>query len=110
MGNDTGAGKISRRNSGRFSRPRACRGPPLQQFQALESQVVTLIAHDTRKSEMMEFAAEHFDLLSRFAGRVATGTTGSQRNALAWSKGWPAQQAWVTCYQSDPLGGDAQIA
>jgi len=84
--------------------------PVAQQFQALESQVVALIAHDARKAEMMEFAAEQFELLSRFAGRVATGTTGSQLNALAWSKGWPAEQAWVTCYQSGPLGGDAQIA
>ncbi len=76
----------------------------------LESQVVALIAHDARKAEMMEFASEYFDLLSRFAGRVATGTTGSKLNELAWSKGWPQSQPWVTRYQSGPLGGDAQIA
>jgi len=75
-----------------------------------ESQVVALIAHDARKSEMMEFAVEYFDLLSRFAGRVATGTTGSKLNAMAWSMGWPTSQPWITCYQSGPVGGDAQIA
>jgi len=77
---------------------------------ALESQVVALIAHDALKIKMIEFAAEHFDTLSRFAGRVATGTTGKRLNEMAWSRGWPAGQSWVTCYQSGPLGGDAQIA
>lgn len=76
----------------------------------LESQTVALIAHDARKNTMVEFASEHFDLLSRFAERVATGTTGSRLNEMAWSRGWPAAQAWVTRYQSGPLGGDAQIA
>lgn len=77
---------------------------------ALENQVAALIAHDALKDTMVAFAAEHFDTLSRFAGRVATGTTGSRLNAMAWSRGWPALQPWVTCYQSGPLGGDAQIA
>ncbi|QTN27249.1 methylglyoxal synthase [Rhodoferax sp. AJA081-3] len=77
---------------------------------ALEKQVAALIAHDALKDTMEAFAAEHFDTLSRFAGRVATGTTGRRLNALAWSRGWPADQPWVTCYQSGPLGGDAQIA
>lgn len=77
---------------------------------ALENQVVALIAHDALKDTMVSFAGEHFDTLSRFAGRVATGTTGNLLNAMAWSRGWPARQPWVTCYQSGPLGGDAQIA
>lgn len=77
---------------------------------ALESQVVALIAHDALKNKMVAYAAEHFDTLSRFAARVATGTTGSRLNEMAWSRGWPASQPWVTCYQSGPLGGDAQIA
>jgi methylglyoxal synthase len=84
--------------------------PEAQPMWALESQVVALIAHDALKKDMMAFASEHFDTLSRFAGRVATGTTGSQLNAMAWSRGWPASQPWVTCYQSGPMGGDAQIA
>jgi methylglyoxal synthase len=77
---------------------------------ALENQVAALIAHDALKDTMVAFAAEHFDTLSRFAGRVATGTTGGRLNAMAWSRGWPTGQPWVTCYQSGPLGGDAQIA
>jgi len=76
----------------------------------LESQVAALIAHDALKNKMVAFAAEHFDTLSRFADRVATGTTGSRLNEMAWSRGWPASRPWVTCYQSGPLGGDAQIA
>ena len=77
---------------------------------ALENQVAALIAHDALKDTMVAYAAEHFDTLSRFAGRVATGTTGSRLNAMAWARGWPNLQPWVSCYQSGPLGGDAQIA
>jgi methylglyoxal synthase len=84
--------------------------PMAAQLLALESQVVALIAHDALKEDMVDFAMTHFDTLSRFAGRVATGTTGSRLNAMAWSRGWPASQPWVTCYQSGPLGGDSQIA
>jgi len=81
--------------------------PPLL---ALESQVVALIAHDALKADMIAFASTHFDTLSRFASRVATGTTGSRLNAMAWSRGWPVSQPWVRCFQSGPLGGDSQIA
>lgn len=69
-----------------------------------------LIARYARKDQMVDFAAEHFDILSRFAERVATGTTGSRLNDMAWARGWPAGQPWVTRFQSGPLGGDAQIA
>ena len=69
-----------------------------------------LFAHDARKNQMVEFATAHFDILSRFASRVATGTTGGLLNDMAWARGWPADQPWVTRYQSGPLGGDAQIA
>jgi len=84
--------------------------PMAKQLLAIESQVVALIAHDALKEDMVAFAMAHFDVLSRFAGRVATGTTGSRLNAMAWARGWPAGQPWVTCYQSGPLGGDSQIA
>ena len=57
---------------------------------ALESQVLALIGHDARKDQMVEFAPEHFDILSRFSERVATGTTGSRLNDMAWSRDWPA--------------------
>jgi methylglyoxal synthase len=74
------------------------------------TQTLALIAHDALKPDMLAFAGDHFDLLSSFARRVATGTTGSQLNALAWSRGWPADTAWAQPYLSGPLGGDAQIA
>jgi len=77
---------------------------------ALERHTLALIAHDAMKPQMLAFASEHFDLLSRFAERVATGTTGQRLNELAWSRGWPQGQDWVHRYQSGPMGGDAQIA
>jgi methylglyoxal synthase len=73
-------------------------------------QTTALIAHDALKDTMVAFAAEHFDLLSRFARRVGTGTTGQRLNEMAWSRGWPQGQPWVDRYRSGPLGGDAQIA
>jgi methylglyoxal synthase len=84
--------------------------PEAKALFALEDQSLALIAHDARKEKMVDFAGTHFDLLSRFASRVATGTTGSRLNEMAWSRGWPADTPWVTRYQSGPLGGDAQIA
>lgn len=75
-----------------------------------ERQTLALIAHDAMKPAMLAFADEHFDVLSRFAERIGTGTTGLRLNELAWSRGWPADQPWVTRYQSGPMGGDAQIA
>jgi methylglyoxal synthase len=76
----------------------------------IEPQTVALVAHDALKDTMVAFASEHFEVLSRYAERVATGTTGSRLNDMAWSRGWPAHTPWVTRYQSGPLGGDAQIA
>jgi methylglyoxal synthase len=84
--------------------------PGADEFHALETQTAALIAHDAMKPEMLAYAAAHFDVLSRFAHRVGTGTTGQRLNELAWSRGWPIDVPWVQRYQSGPLGGDAQIA
>jgi methylglyoxal synthase len=84
--------------------------PDADEFHALEAQTVALIAHDAMKPEMLTYAAENFDVLSRFDHRVGTGTTGQRLNELAWSRGWPEDKPWVERYQSGPLGGDAQIA
>ncbi len=84
--------------------------PGADNLHALEAQTVALIAHDAMKPQMLAYAADHFDVLSRFAHRVATGTTGQRLNELAWSRGWPGDSAWVERYQSGPMGGDAQIA
>lgn len=84
--------------------------PGADDLLALEKQTIALIAHDAMKPQMMAYAADHFDVLARFARRVATGTTGQQLNELAWSRGWPQAEPWVQRYQSGPMGGDAQIA
>jgi len=84
--------------------------PSVDPLHAFESQTLALIAHDAMKPQMMAYAAEHFDLLSRFQRRVATGTTGQRLNELAWSRGWPQGQAWAQRFESGPMGGDAQIA
>ncbi|WP_305806595.1 methylglyoxal synthase [Stenotrophomonas sp. YIM B06876] len=77
---------------------------------AFRAQTLALIAHDARKPQMLAFAAEHFELLSRFGERIGTGTTGQHLNEMAWSRGWPRDQPWIQRFQSGPLGGDAQIA
>ncbi|MBD8897536.1 methylglyoxal synthase [Rhodanobacter sp. DHG33] len=84
--------------------------PGADDLHAFESQTLALIAHDAMKPAMLAYAAEHFDTLSRFGRRVATGTTGQRLNELAWSRGWPQGQSWADRYQSGPMGGDAQIA
>lgn len=77
---------------------------------APQGKTAALIAHDALKGDMVAFANEHFDVLSRFTNRVATGTTGGLLNEMAWSRGWRTGEPWVRRYQSGPLGGDAQIA
>ncbi len=84
--------------------------PAADRFFDPRGQVMALVAHDAMKPAMLDFAACHFDLLSRFGQRVGTGTTGQRLNELAWSRGWPADTPWVRRYESGPLGGDAQIA
>jgi methylglyoxal synthase len=84
--------------------------PGADALHAFESQTLALIAHDAMKPQMLAFAAEHYDVLSRFDRRVATGTTGQRLNEMAWSRGWPQDRPWVHRFLSGPMGGDAQIA
>jgi len=76
----------------------------------LAAQTLALIAHDGMKDAMLTFATEHFDLLSRFARRMSTASTGVRLNELARSRGWPPHTPWASCCRSGPHGGDAQIA
>lgn len=62
--------------------------------------VLALIAHDGKKTDMVSFAKDHKDLLSRFP-LVATGTTGRLLQEKAGLN--------VTRMLSGPLGGDQQI-
>lgn len=84
--------------------------PRINRLFDLENQCLAMIAHDALKEDMVGFADRHFDLLCRYKRRVATGTTGQRLNALAVSRGWPADTPWVDRYLSGPMGGDAQIA
>lgn len=84
--------------------------PALAPIFDFSQQTLALIAHDALKDQMVDFADQHFSVLSRFAARVGTGTTAGRLNQLAWSRGWPAGKPWVQPYLSGPLGGDAQIA
>lgn len=71
-------------------------------------EAIALVAHDARKDAMEAYAREHYALLSSFARRYATGTTGGRLNRLAASLG--ATRDWTTRLKSGPLGGDAQLA
>ena len=61
---------------------------------------IALVAHNGRKDQMLEFAGQHLDVLSRFQ-IVATSTTG----------GILEEQLGLTVHRclSGPLGGDLQI-
>lgn len=62
---------------------------------------LALIAHDGKKADMLAFAMEHKDILSRYE-LVATRTTGQ---LLSEKVGLKIEQML-----SGPRGGDAQIA
>lgn len=61
---------------------------------------MVLIAHDNRKSELVEWAGVNRELLAA-NDLFATGTTG---RILASELGLP-----VSCFLSGPLGGDQQV-
>lgn len=67
---------------------------------------IALVAHDNRKADMVEWAVHNADLLSKHY-LVCTGTTGSLISRAFEEKGIPAE---VTCMNSGPMGGDAEIA
>jgi len=66
-----------------------------------EAKTLALIAHDGKKADMVAFAIEHRDILSRYE-LVATGTTGQLLEEKCGLK--------VERVLSGPHGGDAQIA
>lgn len=65
------------------------------------SRTFALIAHDSKKPMMAEFASEHQRILSKFQ-LVATGTTGGRIMEVC-------PDLKVTRVKSGPLGGDQQI-
>ncbi|WP_413207419.1 methylglyoxal synthase [Rhodospirillum sp. A1_3_36] len=88
------------------------------------ARTIALVAHDSFKGAMLDFAARHMDLLARFKGRVATGTTGTLLNGQVPDRLSSAEMAvlgplsapfrdragWVSPLLSGPKGGDVEIA
>jgi len=67
---------------------------------------IALVAHDHRKADLVEWAVFNASFLSHHK-IVCTGTTGSLVLEAFKKKGITAE---VTCMNSGPLGGDAEIA
>lgn len=67
---------------------------------------IALVAHDKRKADMVDWACYNADYLSR-QHLVCTGTTGSLIKKAFDEMGIPSD---ITCMNSGPMGGDAEIA
>lgn len=67
---------------------------------------IALVAHDRRKADMVEWAIFNATMLSRHK-LICTGTTGSLIQKALKDKGFDVD---ITCMNSGPLGGDAEIA
>jgi len=67
---------------------------------------VALVAHDNRKADMVEWALHNAELLSKHK-LVCTGTTGGLILKALREKNIDAD---ITCMNSGPMGGDAEIA
>jgi methylglyoxal synthase len=67
---------------------------------------IALVAHDKRKADMVEWAVFNADTLSKHK-LICTGTTGGLIKKALKDKGVEAD---ITCMNSGPLGGDAEIA
>ena len=67
---------------------------------------IALVAHDNRKADMVEWVKHNAELLSHHH-LVCTGTTGRLIKEAFDELNIPAD---VTCMNSGPLGGDAEIA
>jgi methylglyoxal synthase len=67
---------------------------------------IALVAHDNRKADMVEWAVFNADMLSKHK-LICTGTTGSLIQKAFQEKGVEAD---ITCMNSGPMGGDAEIA
>jgi len=67
---------------------------------------IALVAHDNRKADMVDWAVFNADMLSKHK-LICTGTTGSLIQQAMEDKGVKVD---ITCMNSGPLGGDAEIA
>jgi len=67
---------------------------------------IALVAHDHRKADMVDWCVYNSEFLKHHH-LVCTGTTGAVIREMFDSKGLNVE---VTCMNSGPLGGDAEIA
>jgi len=67
---------------------------------------ITLVAHDNRKADIVDWAVYNATMLSNHK-IICTGTTGSLIKKAFNEKGVHAD---IKCVNSGPLGGDAEIA
>jgi methylglyoxal synthase len=67
---------------------------------------IALVAHDQRKADMVEWAVYNASMLSKHK-LICTGTTGSLILKAFEEKGIEAD---ISCVNSGPMGGDAEIA
>jgi len=67
---------------------------------------IAIVAHDRRKKDMVDWALFNAEMLSKHQ-IVCTGTTGGLIKSAFEEKNIDAD---ITCVNSGPLGGDAEIA
>jgi len=67
---------------------------------------IALVAHDNRKADMVDWAVFNADMLSKHK-LICTGTTGKLIQQAMEDKGVKVD---ITCMNSGPMGGDAEIA
>lgn len=67
---------------------------------------IALVAHDHRKADMVEWCIYNSNFLAEHH-LVCTGTTGSLVKEALTNEGLEVE---VTCMNSGPMGGDAEIA
>lgn len=67
---------------------------------------IALVAHDHRKADMVEWCEFNYQFL-KYHHLICTGTTGTVIRQMFDNKGIDME---ITCMNSGPLGGDAEIA
>ncbi|MDR2824619.1 MAG: methylglyoxal synthase, partial [Prevotellaceae bacterium] len=67
---------------------------------------IALVAHDNRKADMVDWAVYNAEMLSAHK-LICTGTTGNLIHHAFEKHGIETD---ITCMNSGPLGGDAEIA
>lgn len=78
-----------------------------QNIERMDKQLtIALVAHDNRKADMVDWAVFNADMLSKHK-LICTGTTGKLIQKAMEEKGVKVD---ITCMNSGPMGGDAEIA